>query len=96
MFSNKKFKSIGTELFIRGRKVNVSPVFIAHSYFAVPKNIRLNFTHYFIIKTLKKQQPQQIAFNHSSYMDFIRGFMNLYQKFTSKLFSFLAIDIILH
>ena len=83
----KKFKSIGTELFIRGRKVNVSPVFIAHSYFAVPKNIRLNFTHYFIMKILNKQQLQQIAFNHSSYIDF-RGFMIFTKYLLQNYFTF--------
>ena len=45
MVTNKKLYSIVTELFIRGRKLNISLVFIIQSYFAVPKNIRLNSTH---------------------------------------------------
>ena len=44
MLSNKRLNPIVTELFIRGRKLNISLVFIAQSYFAVPKNIRLNST----------------------------------------------------
>ena len=55
MLNNKKFNPVVTELFIRGRKLNISLVLIAHSYFAVPKNIRLNSTHYFIMKIPKKQ-----------------------------------------
>ena len=50
MFSNKKLNPIVTESFIRGRKLNISPVFITQSYFSVPKNITLNSTHYFVMK----------------------------------------------
>ena len=42
MLSNKKLNPIVTELFIRGRKSNISLTFIAQSYFAVPKSIRIN------------------------------------------------------
>ena len=52
MLSNKKLNSIVNELF-RDRKVNISLVFIKHSYSAVPKNIRLNSAHYFIMKNFK-------------------------------------------
>ena len=44
MLSNKKLNPIATELFIRGRKLNISLVFITQSYFAVPKTVRLNYT----------------------------------------------------
>ena len=70
MVSNKKINLIVTELFIRGRKLNIYLVFITQSYFAVPKNIRLNETHYFIMKILNKRELQQIAFNHSSDIGF--------------------------
>ena len=50
MINNKKLNSIVTELFIRGRKVNISLVFITQSYFQVPKDVRLNTTHFFIMK----------------------------------------------
>ena len=65
MLGNKKLNPIVTELFIRGKKLNISLVFITQSYFPVPKNIRLNSTHYFIIKIPNKHELQQIAFNHS-------------------------------
>ena len=66
MLSNRKFNTIVTELFVRGRKLNISLVFIAEYYFAVPKNIRLNSTHYFVIKIPNKRELHQIAFNHLS------------------------------
>ena len=47
---NKKLSSIVTELFIRGRKLNITLVFISASSFKIPKNIRINATHYFIMK----------------------------------------------
>ena len=91
MLSNKKLNPIVTELFIRGRKLNISLVFITQSYFAVPKNIRLNSTHCLMIKISNKWELQQIAFNHSSDIDF-KDFMNLYKKCTAKPYSFLVID----
>ena len=71
MLSNKKLNPIETELFIRGRKFNISVDFITKSYFAVPKNIRLNSTHCFIMKVPNKRKFQRIAFNHSSNIDFL-------------------------
>ena len=56
MRSNKKHHPIVTELFIRGRKLNISLAFITQSYFAVPKNIRLNFTQYHIIKIPNRRE----------------------------------------
>ena len=72
-----------TELFIRGRKINISVIAITQSYFAVPKNIKQNSTYYFILKISNEQELQQITFNHSSGIDF-EDFMNLYKKFTAK------------
>ena len=54
MLSNKKLNPIVTELFIRGRKLTLYLDFITESYFAVPKNIRLNSVHYFIMKIPSK------------------------------------------
>ena len=87
----KKFNPVVTELFIRGRKLNISLVVIIQFHFALPKNIRLNSTHYFIMKIPIKREIQQIAFNHSSDIDF-KDFMNLYKKCTAKPYSFLVID----
>ena len=64
MLSKKNFNPIVTELFIRCRKLNIYLIFIMRSYFAIPKNIRINSTHYFIMKIANKQELQQIAFNH--------------------------------
>ena len=50
MVSNKKLNPIVTEIFIRDRKFKISIIFITQSYFKVPKDVRLNSTHYFIIK----------------------------------------------
>ena len=65
-----------TELFIRGRKINISLVFIMQSYFSLLKNIRLNATSYIIMKITNKQVLQQIAFNLSSNIE-VKDFMNL-------------------
>ena len=56
MINNKKLNSIVTELFIRGRKLNISLVFITQSYFKVPKDVRLNSTHIFIMKIPRKKK----------------------------------------
>ena len=47
--SNKNLNAIVTEFFIRGRKLNISLVYITQFYFVVSKNVRLNSTHYFIM-----------------------------------------------
>ena len=62
--NNNKLNPLVTELFIRGRKVNISIVFITQPYFKVPKDVRLNSTHFFIMKIPNKRELQQIALNH--------------------------------
>ena len=54
--SDKILNPTVTELFIRGRKLNISLVFITQSYFPVPKNIRLNSRHYFVMKIPNKRK----------------------------------------
>ena len=66
IINNKKLDSVVTELFIRGRKLNISLVFITQSYFKVPKGVRLNATHFFIAKIPNKRELREIAQNHSS------------------------------
>ena len=83
MINNNKLNSVVTELFIRGRKLNISIVFITQSYFKVPKDVRLNSTHFFIMKIPNKRELQQIALNHSSDIDF-KDFMNIYKKCTGE------------
>ena len=88
---NKILNPIITELFIRGRKLNISLAFITQSHFAVPKDIRLNSMHHFIMKIPNKKELQQIASHHSLDIDF-KDFMNLYRKCIAKPYSFLVID----
>ena len=91
MINDNKLNPIVTELFIIGRKLNISIVFIAQSYFKVPKDVRLNSTHFFIMKIPNKRELQQIALNHSSDTDF-KDFMNIYKKYTKEPYSFLVND----
>ena len=88
---NKNLNSIVTELFIRGRKLNISLVFITQSYFKVPKDVRLNTTHFFIAKIPNKRELQQIAINHSSDIN-TKDFTNIYRKCTAEPYSFLVND----
>ena len=91
MISNNRLNAMVTELFIRGRKLNIYIVFIKQSYFKVPKDVRLNSTHFFMMKIPNKRELQQIALNHSSDIDF-KDFMNIYKKYTKEPYSFLVND----
>ena len=91
MLSNKKLNPTVTELFIRGKKIKISLVFLTQSYFAVPKNICLISTYYFVMKIANKRELQQITFDHSLDID-SQNFMNLYKKCTTKPYSFLVTD----
>ena len=91
MINNNKLNPVVTELFIRGRKLNISIVFIMQSYFKVPKDVRLNSTHFFIMKISNKREVQKIALNHSSDIDF-KDFMQIYKKCTTEPYSFLVND----
>ena len=59
-----------TQLFIRGRKLNISNVFITQSILKVPKDVRLDSTHFFIMKIPNKRELEQIALSHLSNIDF--------------------------
>ena len=81
MINNKNLNSIVTELFIRRRKLNISLVFMTQTYFKVPKDFRLNTTHFFITKISNKRECQQIALNYSSNIstnDFIKIHSKMY------------------
>ena len=91
MLSNRKLNPIVTVLFISGRKLNISLVFITQSYFTVPYNKRLNPTHYFIMKTQSKRKLHQITFNHLPDI-YLKNFMNRHIKCTAKQYAFLIID----
>ena len=94
MINDKKFYPVKSELFIRGRKLNISIVFITQSYFKVPKDVRLNTTNFFIMKIPNKRELQQIALNHSSDIGF-KDFIKIYKKYTAQPYSFLVNDTIL-
>ena len=79
MINNKKLNPIVTELFIRGRKLNISIVFITQSYFKVTKDVTLNSTHLLIMKIPNKRELQQIYFCHLSDIDF-QDFMKIYKN----------------
>ena len=79
MINNRKLNPIVNELFIRGRKLNISIVFNTKSYFKAPKDVRLNSTHFFIMKILNKRELQQLASNHSSDVEF-KDFEKIYKK----------------
>ena len=91
IMTNKKFQSIIKELFIRCRKLNISLVFITQYYFSVPKDVRLNSTHYLIMKINSKRELQNIAINHSADIDY-KDFMKIYRECIKEPFNFLTID----
>ena len=91
IMGNKKFQAIIKELFIRCRKLNISLVFITQSYFSVPKDVRLNSTHYLIMKINNKTKLHDIAINHSSDIDY-NDFMKIYRECTKYSYNFLTID----
>ena len=78
-------------MFIRGRKLNISLTFNTQSYFKVPKDVRLNSIHFFIIKIPNKKELQQIALNHSLDID-SKDFIKIYKKCAAKPYSFLVVD----
>ena len=91
MINNKRLDSIVTELFIRDRKPNISIVFITQSYFKVPKDVRLNSTHFCIMKVPNKRELQQIVLNHSSDIEF-KDFMKFYKRYTKEPYCCLVND----
>ena len=91
IMTNKKFQTIIKDLFIRCRKLNILLVFITQSYFSVPKDVRLNSTHYLIMKINNKRELQNITINHSADIDY-KDFVKIYREYTKEPYSFLTID----
>ena len=91
IMTNKNFKAIFKDLFIRCRKFNISLVFITQSYFCLRKDDRLNSTHYLIMKINSRRELQNIGINHSADIDY-KEFMVIYRECTRELFHFLIID----
>ena len=78
VMSDKKAQQVLKELFIRCRKLNIS-LFLTQSYFSVPKDVRLNCTHYIIFKLNNKRELQNIAINLSADIEY-KDFVNIYRK----------------
>ena len=91
IMTNKKIGDIIKELFIRCIKVNISLVFVIQSYFSAPKDMRLNSTHYLIMRINSGKESQNIKINHSADIDF-NDFMRIYRECTREPYFFLAID----
>ena len=93
IITNKKIQAIIKELLIRCRKLNISLAFISQSYFSVSKEVRLNLTHYLIMKIHNKRELKQIVINHSADDDY-KYFMKIYRNCTKEPYFFLL--LILH
>ena len=91
IMTNKKFQDIIKELFIKCRKLNISLLFITQSYFSVPKDVRLNSTHYLIMKINNKRELQNTAVNHSADIDY-QDFIKIYRECTKEPYNVLTID----
>ena len=91
IMTNRKLQAIIKELFIRCRKVNISLVFITQSCFSVPKDVRLNSTHYLVRKINSRKELLNIAINHSVDIDY-HSFVRIYRECPRKPYSFLTID----
>ena len=87
IMTNKRFQEIIKELFIRCRKLNISLVFITQSYFSLPKVLRLNLTHYLIMKINNKRGLQNVAINHSADIDY-KDYENLQRIYKRTAFLF--------
>ena len=91
IMANKKCQQILEELSIRSRKTNISLVFISKSYFLVPKNVRLNCMHYYIMKISNQIELSNIAQNHTSDIVY-KDFLKMYCNYTKKTYDFFTIE----
>ena len=79
--SDKKARQVFKELFIRCRKLDISLRVLTQSYFSVPKDVRLNCTHYINFQLNNKRELQNIAINHSADIDY-KDFIKIYRNCT--------------
>ena len=91
VMSSKKAQKVLKELVIRCRKLTISLCFLTQFCFSVPKDVRLNCTHYVISKLNNKRELQNIAINHSADIDY-KYFVKIYRDCTKEPFNFLTID----
>ena len=88
---SEKFKAIVKELFVRCKKLNISIVFITQSYFRFLKDVRLNSTHYILMKISNKEELKSIAEENSGCLDF-KDFLKIYNYCTKERYSFMMVD----
>ena len=91
IMSNKKFQAIIKELFITSREIKINLCFLTQSYFITPKDVRLNCTHYVILKVNNKRELQNIVINYSADIDY-RDVLKIYRNCTKEPHSFLTIN----
>ena len=87
IMSKKKYQAVVKELFIRCQKVNILLAFITQPHFSVPKVVRLNSTHYLIMKINSIRELQNFAITHSLDIDY-KNFMKIYKKCTKEPYFF--------
>ena len=88
---NKNFKKMIKELFYRGRKMNISIVFIRPCYFRALKDARLNSMHYILMKIGNQKELRSIAEEKSGNVDY-KDFLKMYNYWTSEPYCFMTID----
>ena len=91
VISDKKAQQVLKELFIRCRKLDISFCFLTQFYFSVPKDARLNCTHYIVFKLNNKRDLQNMAINHSSDIDY-KEIVKIYRNSKKEPYNFLTID----
>ena len=91
VISDRRAQQILKDLFIRCRKLNISLCFLSQSYFSVPKDVKLNCTHYILFKLNNKGELRNIAINHSADIDY-KDFIKISRVCTKEVFNFLTID----
>ena len=84
IMTNKKFQARIKQILIRYRNVNISSVFITQSSYSVPKEVRLNSTHYLIVEINNKRELQNIATNHSAEFSLSSKELHKYEYFTGE------------
>ena len=89
VMSDRRAQQILKDLFIRSRKLNISLCFLTQCYFSIPKDVRLNCTHYILFKLNNRIELKNIAINHSADIDY-KDFIKIYKICTSE--PFLTID----
>ena len=72
--------------------MNISLVFTIQSYFSVPNEVRLNSTHYLIMKSHNERELQQTAINHSADIDY-KDILKIYRNCTKEPYSFFTIEV---